>query len=118
MKSRIVSVILSVCLLCQISFAEYCAFLADVKCGETTTLALDDSNNLWSCGSSNIYALGLGDIQGEVLSLQRVKGINGNGYLNNIISFDAGWYHSLAVTSDGLCLAWGSNDNSYGLLGK
>ncbi len=57
----------------------------------------------WACGGdyydyySYYYQLGLGDISENVLSLEQVKGPNGIGNLNNIISFDAGWEHSLAV---------------------
>jgi alpha-tubulin suppressor-like RCC1 family protein len=115
MKSWSVSIILSVILFSQISSAEYCAFLKDVRCGESHTLAIDDNNNLWACGESYATGLGSGD---RVYSLQRVKGLNNVGFLSNVIAFDAGWYHSLAVTSDGLCLAWGTADGTYGLLGN
>jgi alpha-tubulin suppressor-like RCC1 family protein len=58
-KSRIVSIILSVVLFSQISFAQLCSVLKDARCGEYHTLAVDDNKNLWACGDG-YYAMGLG----------------------------------------------------------
>jgi len=116
MKSRIFSIILSVVLFSQISFAQLCLILKDVRCGESHTLALDDNNGLWACGGGG-YARGLGVVSDSILSLQSVLDGEMNttsGYLENIISFDAGWKHSLAVTADGYCFAWGYEDEGYG----
>jgi alpha-tubulin suppressor-like RCC1 family protein len=119
MKTRIFSIILSAALFSQISFAQICAKLVAVSCGEFHTLALDENGNLYSCGgdsSTSYYPLGLGNISANVLYLRQVKGPNGAGNLKHIISFDAGWEHSLAVDSNHLCWAWGID--SYGKLGN
>ncbi|HBR19662.1 MAG: hypothetical protein A2Y13_01780 [Planctomycetes bacterium GWC2_45_44] len=118
MKSRIFSVILSVFLFTQISFAQLCSVLKDAHIGEEHTLAIDENNNLWACGGGG-YARGLGVVSGNILSLQRVLDGDVNtasGYLENVVSFDAGWEHSLVATSDGFC--WSFGHDSYGKLGN
>ena len=90
-----------------------CAKLKDISAGEAHTLAFAEDNRLWSCGYG---PLGLGNEVSQVLSLQRVLGLNGIGYLEHIIAFDAGWEYSLAVDSNGFCLAWGYD--SYGSAAK
>jgi alpha-tubulin suppressor-like RCC1 family protein len=100
MKSRIVIIILSVVLFTQISFAQLCVSLKDVAAGEYHTLALGEDGSLWSCGGRyDCYKqLGLGDgVYYNILSLRPVLGLNGDGLLKNIIAFDAGMEHSLAV---------------------
>jgi alpha-tubulin suppressor-like RCC1 family protein len=107
MKSKIITIVLSVVLFSQITFAQLCARLIDAHVGETHTLALSEDNTLFSCGSG---PLGLGDGVSTALSLQRVKGLNGSGFLKNIIAFDAGWTHSLAVDANGACFSFGTED--------
>ncbi len=58
MKTRIFSMLFLVGLFSQISFAQLCSVLKDVRCGEYHTLCVDDSNNLWACGEGE-YAMGL-----------------------------------------------------------
>lgn len=113
MKSWSLSVVLSVFLFSQTFASSFCTKLVDARCGEFHTLALDTHGNLWSCGGKNgVYILlGIGNISGNVPSLQRVKGLGGNGFLKNIIAFDAGWYHSLAVDADGNCYSFGYDYN-------
>jgi alpha-tubulin suppressor-like RCC1 family protein len=55
--------------------------------------------------------LGLGEDVYDVNTLQQVLGENGVGYLQNIVAFDAGWYHSLAAAQDGTLWSWGTNTN-------
>ncbi|MGB8225927.1 MAG: right-handed parallel beta-helix repeat-containing protein [Sedimentisphaerales bacterium] len=125
MKSKIFSIILSVLIFAQVCFAQVCAKLVDITAGENHTLALAEDGSLWSCGGGDgSYALGLGGIS-PVYSLQRIHDGEMNttsGYLENIIAFDAGWFHSLAVDSNHFCWAWGSQDDvssgGYGLLGN
>jgi len=93
----------------QICLAEMCVKLTAMSGGEDHTLALADDNTLWACGSNGFKQLGLGVNVGQVSTLQRVHGENGNGFLNNVIIFDAGWYHSLAADSVGTLWAWGHN---------
>jgi parallel beta-helix repeat protein len=112
MKLRIYSVILSVFLFSQISFSQLCSMLKDVRIGEVHTLAIDDNNNLWVCGGTKDlhYQLGLGNGVYDVLTLQRVLCGDANtasGFLENIKDFDAGFHHSLVITSDGRCISFG-----------
>ena len=96
----------------DISMAVMCAKLSKVSGGKYHTLALMDDNTLWACGgSSGDYQLGLGDNVYNVPSLQQVKGENGDGYLQDVATFDAGWYHSLAADANGTLWAWGNNTN-------
>jgi alpha-tubulin suppressor-like RCC1 family protein len=119
MKSRILSIILtilSVVLFSQIGFAQSCAKLVNVSIGDMHMLALDARHNLWACGAG---ALGLGDVSGTAFSLRRVLDGEANstsGYFENVISFDAGEDHSLAVTADGFC--WSFGDDAFGKLGN
>jgi len=114
-KTKALPILLSVLIFPQVCFAQLCARLKDISAGENHTLALADDNSLWACGTG---PLGLGDGVEQVPSLQRVHGPNDVGYLNNIINFDAGWEHSLAVDSNGFVWAWGSYDEYYGMLGN
>ena len=111
MKSKTVVLILSITLFSQIGFSQWCSTLTNVSIGENHTLVLDDNGYLWACGGGgNEDAMGLGNGVGTVLSLQRVLCGETNtfsGYLENIVHFDAGWYHSLAVLDDGRCLSFG-----------
>jgi alpha-tubulin suppressor-like RCC1 family protein len=86
MKSRILTVILSVVLFSQSSFAQLCAALKDARCGETHTLALSEDNYLFSCGSGWNGQLGLCDI-GNAPSLQRIKGLKNLQYIQLIRPF-------------------------------
>jgi alpha-tubulin suppressor-like RCC1 family protein len=111
MKSWILSIILSVCLFSQTGFAQLCSVLKDVRIGEAHTLCLDADDKLWSCGRGG-YAMGLGDSATSVFSLKRVLDGDMNtpsGYVENVKIFDAGWYHSLVVDSNGNCYAFGTD---------
>jgi len=99
----------------NISLAVMCARLKSVSAGEYHTLALADDNTLWACGGSSDGVLGLGNV-GDTYSLQQVLGEDGEGFLENVVTFDAGWQHSLAADANGTIWAWG--DDSYGQLGN
>ena len=91
MNTKLLSVILSVFIFSQCYSTQSCARLKAISAGESHTLALDEYGSLWACGGGEpYYQLGLGDISGNVLYLQRVHGPNGVGFLRHIISFDAG----------------------------
>ena len=91
-----------------------CGRLEKVSAGEDHSLALADNQTLWACGGkyNNYYQLGLGEGEDahDVNMLTQVLGENSNGHLQNIIAFDAGWYHSLAANSDGVCFSWGTDN--------
>jgi alpha-tubulin suppressor-like RCC1 family protein len=96
-----------------------CAHLKSVSAGEYHTLAIADDNSLWACGHNGWWETGLGRDISSVSSLKQVRGENGIGFLRNIVSYDAGWKHSLAVDINGTIYAWGTDDcnqlgNGYG----
>jgi parallel beta-helix repeat protein len=120
MKIKVLSVILSVLIFSQCWSTQSCAKLKAISAGEGHTLALDEYGSLWACGGGEpYYQLGLGNISENVLYLRQVHGPNGVGKLNNVIAFDAGWVHSLAV-ANGFCYAWGVDyyENVHGILGN
>jgi len=98
--------------------AVMCPRLKSVSAGEDHTLALMDNNTLFACGGSSINykQLGLGSGVYGVSSLKQVKGENGVGFLKNVVTYDAGWKHSLAADVDGTIWAWGTDN--YGQLGN
>ncbi len=64
----------------------------------------------------NAYGqLGHGVIGTDLNTPGAVVGIGGAGQLGNVAAIDAGWGHTMALTSDGRALAWGWN--AYGQLG-
>ena len=87
--------------------------------GEAAAQTGADSVYTWG---DNMYGqLGNGESQlgggaSYVWVPTRVLGPGGNGYLTNVIAIAAGYYHTLAVTSDGAVYAWGCN--SSGQLGN
>jgi alpha-tubulin suppressor-like RCC1 family protein len=88
-----------------------CGRLEKVSAGEFHSLALADDGTLWACGDNSDYQSGLGSSVDHTYSLMKVLGENGIGQLKNIITFDAGWYHSLAAAQDGTLWSWGTNTN-------
>jgi alpha-tubulin suppressor-like RCC1 family protein len=99
------------------SLAVTCGRLEKVSAGEDHSLALTDDRSLWACGGHiGYYQLGLGGDAHDVNTLTQVLGENGIGHLLNIVAFDAGWYHSLAANSAGICFSWGTNN--FGQLGN
>jgi len=81
-----------------------------VSGGEDHTLVLTADANLWACGDNGHYQLGIGNTTTDQELLVRVHGVNDVNLLENIISADAGWKHSLAVDINYNVLAWGRND--------
>lgn len=81
-----------------------------ITCGESHTLFLTVSGNLYSCGSNRFGELGHGDDKPRV----RPTFIQASAYPHfNFIS--SGMFHNLALTVEGKLYSWGSN--SHGQLG-
>ena len=84
--------------------------IISVSCGYFFSLALRDDRTVWSWGSNNYGQLGDGTSGMNRLAPAHVVGPGGTGYLSGIISICGGFYHSLALKSDGSVWAWGKND--------
>lgn len=70
----------------------------------------DEEGGIWYYGDKQ---LGLGSNVPYSYTLDQVLGEDGEGVLQNIATFDAGWYHSLAADTNGTLWAWGKE--KYGL---
>jgi alpha-tubulin suppressor-like RCC1 family protein len=114
-KTPLIAIVLSF-LVSNVGLAGMCARLKDVSAGENHSMALMDDNTLWACGDNSSWQLGLGNGVYEVYSLKQVRGEGGNGFLRNIVTYDAGVTHSLAADVNGTILAWG--DDYHGQLGN
>jgi parallel beta-helix repeat protein len=93
----------------SINAAVVCAKLESVSAGELHTLALSDNNSLFACGDNGFKQSGRGSGVAGANSLKLVKGENGVGYFKDIVSYDAGWMHSLAADINGTLYAWGTD---------
>jgi alpha-tubulin suppressor-like RCC1 family protein len=80
-----------------------------VTCGYQFGAALTTNGTVWTWGSGSHGELGQGASTSTNYYPAQVPG------LTNIISISAGWFHILAVKSDGTVWAWGNN--SHGELG-
>jgi len=94
------------------------SFLKDitaVSAGEAHCLALDVNGCLWAWGDNTEGQLGNGT-NDPCTTPGRVLGLNGEGYLQNIVAISAGFWHCLAVDANGNVWTWGKNA-SFGNLG-
>jgi alpha-tubulin suppressor-like RCC1 family protein len=82
---------------------------SQVAAGYNHSLTVISDGSVWSWGANASGQLGTGSTQPSA-SPQLVSGIGGT-----VTQVAAGWYHSLALASDGTVWAWG--DNQYGELG-
>ncbi len=85
-----------------------------VSAGEGHSLALDLNGTVWAWGDNKYGQLG-NDTNDPCTTAVAVVGLNGEGYLENIIAISAGFWHSLAIDVDGTIWTWGKGD--YGRLG-
>jgi len=88
--------------------------IVGVACGGNQTLALASDSTAWAWGNNRWGQLGDGIIHttpvNSVIPLHVVGPDGpGTGYLDNIVDIAAGWYHSIALRSDGTVWAWGQN---------
>ena len=73
-------------------------------------MALDSNGNVWSWGDGSNGELGLNSTADKSLP-QKVLGVGGTGYLEDIINIEAGYYSSYAVDRMGNVYSWGYNNN-------
>ena len=91
-----------------------------IAAGSYHTVALKSDGTVWTFGDNYYGQLGDGNSGGDYSSYDpgidsntpvQVVGPGGSGFLTDIIAIAAGWYHTVALKSDGTVWAWGSNGN-------
>ena len=80
--------------------------ITSVSAGAYFTLALRNDGTVWAWGSNSNGQLGIGT-SGTSLQTTPVQ-VSG---LSNIVAISAGYYHGLALRSDGSLWAWGMNSD-------
>ena len=101
----------------QVKGQEGDGYLTDIKkisAGRTHSLALKSDGTVWAWGINDDGQLGDGSTDTRYTPVQ-VKGLDGDGYLTDVVEISAGGHHSLALKDDGTVWAWGNND--FGQLG-
>jgi len=78
------------------------------------TVSIAD-DTVWSWGSNRYGQLGNGTEVDSSVPVQ-VHGVGDSGFLTGVSDIAAGWFHSLALLSDGAVNSWGRNN--YGQLGN
>ena len=90
-------------------------YLSNIVCfdaGWYHSLACDNTGTLWAWGTDSKGQIGNGS-GGNSEYPQKVLGLNGSSYLQDIVYVSAGrsGQHSLAIDSDGYAYSWGFNSN-------
>ena len=80
-----------------------------IATGDDYSLALKSDGTVWAWGWNGYGQLGDNSTTNSKIPVQ-VKDSN-NSPLTNIVAITAGYYHSLALKSDGTVWAWGRNNN-------
>jgi len=84
--------------------------IIQVSCGGWYNLALDANGNVWAMGRNKEGELGINNTTNQTRP-QKVLGVNGTGYLENIVRIEAGYYSSFAIDKAGNVYGWGYNNN-------
>lgn len=80
-----------------------------VRAGEFHTIAYKTNNTLWAWGLNTDGQLGIGNTNNRNTPAQIIIGTDIDWATN---SFDAGFYHTIAINTNGSLWAWGLNDDS------
>jgi alpha-tubulin suppressor-like RCC1 family protein len=84
--------------------------IVQIDAGQHFTLALTKDGNVYAWGYNGNYELGQGNTTNSNIAL-KVKGLDGIGYLENIVQVAAGSNQSLALDKDGVVWGWAENNN-------
>ncbi len=81
--------------------------IKQIVAGVYTVYVLKDDGTVWGAGNGAYY-IGSGTNSGSVLNFEQIKGINGEGYLENITQLGEN-YGIFAIDKEGEVYAWGYN---------
>ncbi len=81
----------------------------DIDSGIYSCVALRSDGTVWTWGYNNVGQLGDGTTYRRIYPIQ-VKGVDSNGYLEDIVQVASGEEFVVALKSDGTVYTWGSND--------
>ena len=95
--------------------SSYVSNINQIACGFIHSLFRKSDGTVYSCGYNNNGELGIGNTTTPYTTLQQVKGVNGSGFITDIVQVACGNYHSLFIKSDGTVYSCGYNN--YGQLG-
>ena len=84
--------------------------IVQVSAGYYHSLFLKSDGTVYSCGYNNLGQLGLNNTS-FYTTLQQVKGVNGSGFITNIVQVACGYYFSSFLKSDGTVYCCGYNNN-------
>ncbi len=68
-----------------------------------------NDNTVWAWGYNGNGYLGISDTGTTIRFPRQVLGVNGVGYLQNIVKIFAGGNNTIAIDSDGIAYGWGYN---------
>ena len=94
----------------------YLTNVVKISAVRSQAMALTSDGEIYAWGYNSSGVLGLGDTTTRTYAT-KVKGVGGNGYLENIIDIAIGHSYAFAVDKDGYVYGWGTGDD-YELLGN
>ncbi|KAK3371967.1 regulator of chromosome condensation 1/beta-lactamase-inhibitor protein II [Podospora didyma] len=81
--------------------------ICNISTGANHSFAMDRDGHVWSWGLNNAGQTGIDDSLGEFGGFVTIPTLVTSLRGHDIAQLEAGSFHSLAVTEDGKCLAWG-----------
>jgi alpha-tubulin suppressor-like RCC1 family protein len=82
-----------------------------VAAGEEPAAAVKSDGTVWCWGSGGEGELGDNGAEPWTFTPVQVLGFGGSGYLTGVVAIAAGWFHLVALKSDGTVAAWGYNSS-------
>jgi alpha-tubulin suppressor-like RCC1 family protein len=96
----------------------YLSRIRVVSAGEGHSMAVDANGYVYCWGDNYYGQLGDGTTDQSLVPV-RVVGEDGEGYLENVVTIAAGYWHSIAVDANGAIWTWGKgSDGRLGLANK
>ena len=81
-----------------------------ISVGNGHNMALKSDGTVWTWGYNYYGQLGDNTTSSSYSPVQVVDPTDASGYLTGVADIAAGWYHSVALKSDGTVWTWGDND--------